>query len=72
MCACVCVCVCVLRGLTQAGVAGGRTDLYVSMVGAVVYTAAFLIWLIVYLEKWRSWGETGDGMTVYVPLGDPK
>ena len=48
------------------------TVVWVSIVGAIVYSTAFLIWLSVYLNDWRSWGATGDNISIFIPLGDPK
>ncbi|KNC46007.1 uncharacterized protein AMSG_00125 [Thecamonas trahens ATCC 50062] len=43
-----------------------------SAVGSVVYMSAFFVWLAIYLTSWRSWGATGDNISIYVPAGDPK
>jgi Presenilin enhancer-2 subunit of gamma secretase len=44
-------------------------DIKNSFVGFVVYTAAFLTWLIIYLNKRNDMGVTGDKIALIIPNG---
>jgi len=40
-----------------------------SLLGFLVYTSGFLIWLISYLVSRQSWGATGDQISLVIPNG---
>jgi hypothetical protein len=39
-------------------------DLRRSLVGGVVMTILFVVWVIVFQEKWKDWGQTGRDLLV--------
>ncbi len=45
-------------------------DVKASLLGFLVYTSAFLVWLITYLVSRNSWGATGDQISLVIPNGE--
>ena len=44
------------------------TDLHKSLVGFVVVTVLFMVWVVIFQESWQSWGDTGRDMLVVPPV----
>eukprot|EP01113_Clastostelium_recurvatum_P048178 TRINITY_DN8716_c0_g1_i2.p1 TRINITY_DN8716_c0_g1~~TRINITY_DN8716_c0_g1_i2.p1 ORF type:complete len:100 (-),score=18.33 TRINITY_DN8716_c0_g1_i2:77-376(-) len=40
-----------------------------SLVGCIVYTSIFVIWLSVYVTQHNKWGAAGDAIALIIPLG---
>eukprot|EP00126_Sphaerothecum_destruens_P003501 Sdes_comp17254_c0_seq1m6443 len=47
------------------------TQVYVnrSLVGAVVFLFFLVVWIIIYQQQRVEWGETGDRLSLIIPLG---
>lgn len=42
-------------------------DLRYAALGFVVYTALFLVWIIIFQTQWQSWGALGINGLVWQP-----
>jgi hypothetical protein len=42
-------------------------DLRAQIVGTLVYTSAFVLWVALFQTQWQKWGTFGTNLLIYVP-----
>jgi hypothetical protein len=42
-------------------------DLRAQLVGLAIVTAAFVTWIVLFQQGWRTWGALGRNMLIYIP-----